>query len=924
MQENIQTQFRDLRQCCSILDEVLRQARQMDQGIADLMTIVSREVGSRDIFAQLTLFSHSGAPLVCETTPRGATAGASGADVPLAGLSHIVQQSHAPVVFNDLRRTTPPDYLAHLPTLQERIRSEMALPILVGGKLVGVVDVASTRANVFGDQDVQWLQQVVMMLQFVLQGFEPKEAVPPIVRELVSGEDVDRVVDDVLRTALQATGLQDAYSAVLVVDGDRVISKRACRIEHGVLRSDSVEGAEEWSKVRGITGRALRTGQRTYAPNVREDPDYFPGPTNIQSELVIPIKRGPDHLVAGALDIQAPILNAFTHDAISSLEALAEEVNLALFTAQLSEMVKREQTVLERLAGVAPSVVRRFDPHHVYDLILEAAFSLLTKADACQILLVTTDPKTRQQYLVVEHALLAPTDRSENRLPRNGRCQPPLHRHRIEEGVTGLAARTQETKYVADVGKLPGARFIPFVEGIQSELAIPLALADTIIGVLNIESQELDAFSRREQLIAELLATEAGLAISNAQDYARTIRLLNTVADATREVVGSVEDTDHLIDAILRGAMQVTNTEDGYCALILLDEDGMLHIEKERSDDLLSGREMVWPKDRGLTGRAVQHKRPVYVRDVHEDPAYIAATPSTRSNLVVPLLDSYGEAVGALSLESPRVSAFDDQAQKALEQFGPPVVAALIKNRLVRSLEQQQRETIDLMKQVTHMLRSPVQTLQDGLQEVAGVESHAPTLRQAQPATAFLKIVLDWLDAQAEVLGAEHGRRHWEEVDVVALVSTITDAYRYYAERKHIRLEVESPAQAAIHAHLVRGEMVGALVELLANAVKYSDKHGRVQVQVVSLLQTVQIVVEDEGSGVPPGERERVFMRNVRGSNIGEARGSGLGLYFVRQAMERQGGDAFVEPRLTPDGRQLKGSRFVLQFPADTSHHHAE
>ena len=101
------------------------------------------------------------------------------------------------------------------------------------------------------------------------------------------------------------------------------------------------------------------------------------------------------------------------------------------------------------------------------------------------------------------------------------------------------------------------------------------------------------------------------------------------------------------------------------------------------------------------------------------------------------------------------------------------------------------------------------------------------------------------------------------------------------------------------------------LVNLVDNAVKYSPEGGRVELRVRSANGSCLIEVADEGLGIPPEERERIFEKFYRldpqqTQGVG---GSGLGLYISRELVERMDG------RLRVESEPGKGSRFTVELP---------
>src|SRR5690606_37952184 len=92
-----------------------------------------------------------------------------------------------------------------------------------------------------------------------------------------------------------------------------------------------------------------------------------------------------------------------------------------------------------------------------------------------------------------------------------------LPKVRMGEGLVGYAALHREAVLVPDVSK--DSRYIPVVDDVRSELVVPMLIKDRCIGVFDLESPELDAFSKRDVEILTLLASQAAVAIENARLY---------------------------------------------------------------------------------------------------------------------------------------------------------------------------------------------------------------------------------------------------------------------------------------------------------------------------------------------------------------------------------------------------------------------
>jgi len=102
------------------------------------------------------------------------------------------------------------------------------------------------------------------------------------------------------------------------------------------------------------------------------------------------------------------------------------------------------------------------------------------------------------------------------------------------------------------------------------------------------------------------------------------------------------------------------------------------------------------------------------------------------------------------------------------------------------------------------------------------------------------------------------------------------------------------------------------LEHLIENAVKYAPPASRVEVEWTLVEGVARIAVSDEGPGIPPEWRERIFQPYSR-RETHTARGSGIGLYAARRLAETMGGRLWCEPA---DGG---GARFVLALPASVA-----
>jgi len=224
------------------------------------------------------------------------------------------------------------------------------------------------------------------------------------------------------------------------------------------------------------------------------------------------------------------------------------------------------------------------------------------------------------------------------------------------DGIIGAAATTGQPIRVADVRKDP--RYLNAVDGVRSELAVPLIVRGRVIGVLDIESSQLDYFTPDQQNILTLVASRIGTAIENARLFestrsqAETLLLLNEVA---REASSTLD-----VEEVLRRAAELTKRLINYQIFSILLYDAADNVFRHRVTVKFGQRtqeKFAVPAHEGIIGAAAATMRPVVVPDVQLDPRYIMLNPETRSELAVPIVYK-DRVVAVMDLESPQLDYF--------------------------------------------------------------------------------------------------------------------------------------------------------------------------------------------------------------------------------------------------------------------------
>jgi sigma-B regulation protein RsbU (phosphoserine phosphatase) len=290
----------------------------------------------------------------------------------------------------------------------------------------------------------------------------------------------------------------------------------------------------------------------------------------------------------------------------------------------------------------------------------------------------------------------------------------------VGQGITGTAAATGHAVRVSDVTKDP--RYINAIDTVRSELAVPLMLQGKCVGVLDIQSNRPNYFTKDQQSILTLLASRLAVAIENARLFERvraqaeTLLLLNEVS---REM-SSILDVEEL----LRRAAEQTKRVIDYQILSIMLYDEEQQIFRHRLDvkhgQRLQGKLRVAASE-GIVGAAATLKEPVLVPDVTVDPRYLLVNPETRSELAIPMLHK-GRIIGVLDLESPQQNAFTQDHVQTLSILAANLAVSLENARLYEQVardEARLERDLQAAKRIQGALIRPVPTEDFGLDMAA-------------------------------------------------------------------------------------------------------------------------------------------------------------------------------------------------------------
>ncbi|MFH1763103.1 MAG: HAMP domain-containing sensor histidine kinase [Gemmatimonadota bacterium] len=337
-----------------------------------------------------------------------------------------------------------------------------------------------------------------------------------------------------------------------------------------------------------------------------------------------------------------------------------------------------------------------------------------------------------------------------------------------------------------------------------------------------------------------------------------------------------------------------------------------------------------WYHEEGLLPEAVAGARPnesllqLAVRTPDGFPVFL----SPIDDLDVPLVgDTLPEEYGGLILEAAiRPDAASTLVIGGLPRARLPLLLALMVMSLgvgvaavlqIRKAEELARVRDDFISGVSHEFRTPLtqirmftELLADGKLETdeERVRSTEVINREARRLTHLVENILHF----SQMGRAPRSQGTIERIGIREAIRDLTEAFSPLVQAKGCHLEIDvNPPDLVVLAS--RGGLHRILANLLDNALKYGPEGQTIRIVAVDREGWIRVSVEDEGSGIPVGERARIWdpYHRLERDREGQIQGSGIGLSVVAELAQAAGGAAWVE-----EGRG-GSARFVIRLPAD-------
>ena len=494
----------------------------------------------------------------------------------------------------------------------------------------------------------------------------------------------------------------------------------------------------------GLIGQAAAEGERILVADVQKDSrfrfiDRLP---ETRSEVVIPLKI--EDRVLGVLDVQSDQVNAFHPNDLLILEALADTIALTVEGARLYGDLRRRADQLALVSEVSRSVSSSLD----LKTLMENAAALI---------------HDRFKYPYVHLFTVHPNRRLIEYQAGSGERSRDLHGYTISlddpEGIIPRAAREGQTILASDVKKDKRYRPSPIPpENTRSELCVPLAYDGQIVGILDIQSDKINAFSDEDRMIFEAVADNIATAIHNVDLY-RSEQWRRQVADSLREVAGLIS-ADASVDDVLESILSELdrNLPVDISAIWLMEDDELyLAACHNCNENLLEQLLYEKPDAYEILMAVMDSDQPVIRKP--SDPIWItgiaAGFDRNYSGLAAPLRVG-GQPFGVITLSHRTPGRYGHEAQAMTTTFASYAAVAIENARLYDTAQEQAYASAALLQ-----VAQAVVSLND-LDEILG------TIIRIMPILVGIEraALYQWnTDKEAFLPSQEYGLSEEEEVE---------------------------------------------------------------------------------------------------------------------------------------------------------------
>ncbi len=569
------------------------------------------------------------------------------------GIIGHAAQAGVEILANDVSREPRYHYEDSLP----ETRSEVALPLKIENRVLGVLDVQSDQPDDFHETDMLVLRALADNIAVAVEDArlysnlrrraDQLAAVAEVSRAVTSILDLDTLLNEVVTLIHRRFGYPFVHLFIINPGGRQISYRagsgrraRAFRARGLTYSLDDPQGIIPW---------VARNGQTVLANDVSREPRYRPSelpPAKTRAELAVPLIFGGN--VLGVLDVQSDRRDAFSDDDRSLFEALADNVAIAIRNANLYRSERWRRQVADSLREVAGLLSTDL----ALDQVLDAILTELERTLPCDAAAIW----------------LSDEDLASPNLSERGLRLGAVHSRGTDDVGCNLASDagpwlTEALRANEPIIRTPQSPFEPLGAALEfppdySAIAAPLRAGGRRLGVLTLAHRTPERYGAESRAMVAAFASYAAVAIENtrlyqaAQEQAYVSTVLLQVAEATQ----ALTTLDQVLETVICLMPMLVGVE--RCVVLLWDEAAESFVPAAACG-LDPAQQAIFDQWRTAPGNVPAFtqlrlvKSLIVIRDAATDPLLsgtVVPTLGFESLLLLPLL-ARGEALGAMLVD---------------------------------------------------------------------------------------------------------------------------------------------------------------------------------------------------------------------------------------------------------------------------------
>ncbi len=595
------------------------------------------------------------------------------------GMTGWVAETGEPILSGDVSQDSR--YLG-----VDEVKSELCVPLRLGDRVLGVIDLQSKQANAYTKEDVDLLSAVAGEASVAIENARLYQEQKRGVEDLSTLLETSRAVTSTLapKSVLEIVGKK--AKEVFRADSATIhlVDRKAKTLKPVVMFGDYADGgpAPSLQFEEGVPGWVASTGVGEIVNQAERDPrmkDLPSAPAGPQALLSVPIVSKEE--VTGVITLGRRGEDSFGEEDLRLLTTLSGYASTAIETGRLFEESRKKLSQLSALYEASRVLTTSLDVAKILNAVVREAMKLMDTQTASIMLFNEND----------ELVFRIAKGLSPGQIESYG--QRPLTKS------DGLARRMVEgkTPLLADaLDQVPGLTETLLRKDTKSFYSFPLMAKGSVIGVLNVSSPRPHRITQDEIEVFTSLANQAAVALENAQLYARAATQMKE-ASAIRDMGLAIGSVLHPRELLARASSTIRDSVGyPYVAILLVDEKSSeLYVESVQGyEGILDLRMKIGGES--VPGRVVEEGKPLLLADVGKDSRYVKLSEAVKCEICVPLKKG-DKVIGVLDVGSDEVGGLADNDLKLLEQLASQISGFLESARLYEEIRSSYRE-VDLLR----------------------------------------------------------------------------------------------------------------------------------------------------------------------------------------------------------------------------------